>query len=306
MRHEAPGLWEKTDIILKPMGGLLTALAVAGVGFFGTQYLEQRQSAETNVRLYAELMSRREEADTSLRQGMFETIINKFLAADLSDPKQSVLAVELLAYNFHDALDLAPLFKDVNRNLMEENLPPYVSRLRRVAREVNAKQLAALSDVGALKTGQVRFPIEGEARRRPEKTDQDDYAIIRHHRARLDSSFEEKESTARIFQLDAVRVNVDTREVQVRLQVWPSEDAPTEFDEIFWVGFFDFPMIDNTRLNNGQRCAVVLTQFGDDSADLSLIYFPGSRASLKEKPYYDEVIENLVRTRRLLEEKAGG
>jgi hypothetical protein len=55
-------------------------------------------------------------------------------------------------------------------------------------------------------------------------------------------------------------------------------------------------MLDNTRLPHGRRCAVVLRNFGDDSAELTLVYFPGSRSGLKEKPYYDEVIDELLKT----------
>ncbi|MBI3988141.1 MAG: hypothetical protein HY347_00845, partial [candidate division NC10 bacterium] len=70
----------------------------------------------------------------------------------------------------------------------------------------------------------------------------------------------------------------------------------------FWVGFFDFPMIDNTRLSHDQRCAIVLTAFGGSSADITAIYFPGSYASLKEKPYYQEVVQNLLKSSQLLGE----
>jgi hypothetical protein len=31
---------------------------------------------------------------------------------------------------------------------------------------------------------------------------------------------------------------------------------------------------------------------------VALVYFPGSRASLKEKPYYDELIRDLARERQ--------
>jgi hypothetical protein len=55
-------------------------------------------------------------------------------------------------------------------------------------------------------------------------------------------------------------------------------------------------MIDNTRLANDQRCSVVLNAFEDNSADVTLVYFPGSYASLKEKPYYQEVVQKLMRT----------
>jgi len=55
-------------------------------------------------------------------------------------------------------------------------------------------------------------------------------------------------------------------------------------------------MIDNTRLSHDQRCAVVLKTFEDDRAEVTLVYFPGSRASLKEKPFYEDVISNLQKT----------
>jgi hypothetical protein len=53
-------------------------------------------------------------------------------------------------------------------------------------------------------------------------------------------------------------------------------------------------MIDNTRLERGQRCAVVLNSFNEQSADLTLVLFPGAYASLKEKPYYNEVLESVL------------
>ena len=62
---------------------------------------------------------------------------------------------------------------------------------------------------------------------------------------------------------------------------------------MFDVGYFDFPMIDNTRLANGLHCAVTLSAFTARSADLTTICFPGEYASLKDRPYYDEVIQRL-------------
>jgi len=55
-------------------------------------------------------------------------------------------------------------------------------------------------------------------------------------------------------------------------------------------------MIDNTRLSNDERCAVVLNAFDTESADITLVFFPGAYASLKEKPYYQEVVANLMKT----------
>jgi hypothetical protein len=62
--------WQMFDSIFKLLGGLLTAVTVAAVGFYGTQALERRQAidtqalerrqaVDTNVRLYAQLMRHR-------------------------------------------------------------------------------------------------------------------------------------------------------------------------------------------------------------------------------------------------------
>ena len=63
-------------------------------------------------------------------------------------------------------------------------------------------------------------------------------------------------------------------------------------------------MIDNTRISHSQRVGIALTRWNEgNSAEIKLVYFPGSRASLKEKPYYDEVIEQLKRTTASLIER---
>ena len=60
-------------------------------------------------------------------------------------------------------------------------------------------------------------------------------------------------------------------------------------------------MIDNTRLSADQRCAVVLQKFnegGSGTAEITLVYFPGSRASLREKTFSEDIIRNLENPRR--------
>jgi hypothetical protein len=53
-------------------------------------------------------------------------------------------------------------------------------------------------------------------------------------------------------------------------------------------------MIDNTRLENGDRVALVLRRWEENSAELWVAYFPGSRAGLKDKMYYEEVIKRFL------------
>lgn len=281
----------------------LTPLSVAFVGILGTQYLEHQQGVETNVRVYADLMSRREQADSDLRKDMFKSILDSFLTPGSDAPEQRVLKLELLAYNFHESLDLSPLFKQVYAEIStrpSEN-KPYLDRLSKVASEVTSRQIGILAEAGASVAKNVDFE---ELSNHPEG--------IRVLDQELKLPGEPNEGNdpdlaARRFRLEVLYRDPVRKELRVRLQISPpghSNESP-EVDTTFWIDYFDFPMIDNTRITHGQRCAAVLTGFEATSAEITLVYFPGSRASLKEKPYYDEVIHELLRTGDLIKSHKG-
>ncbi len=275
--------WDKVAVVLQPLGGLLTALAVATVGVMGSQILERRQAADTNARLYSELMSRREEAESSLRKDMFVSIIQPFLQPRPGDLDSRVLNLELLAVNFHDSLNLKPLFLDLQRRLAISNHPDrdaYLKRVNRVAREITAKQLFALEGHGQSfrrtllleefdRTGRFGIQLDGES---------------------IDVEGRRCEVSLRVLDVDRRQ-----QQLRMRLEVKAPEGSTDQTDTraVFDVGYFDFPMIDNTRLANGLRCAITLSAFTAQSADLTAICFPGEYASLKDRPYYDEVIQRL-------------
>src|SRR5689334_3686658 len=153
--------WDKASIVLQPVGGLLTALAVAILGFWTSNYLRQRearenvlrermQTSETNARLYSELISRREESDSALRKDMFTSIINSFLKEGPATLEQKMLNLELLVYNFHESLNLKPVFLHIQRLIKGSPVrPEYLSRLNRVADEVINKQVLVIEEGGA-------------------------------------------------------------------------------------------------------------------------------------------------------------
>src|SRR4051794_29564823 len=95
--------WDKTDIVLKPVGGLLTALAITYFGYISSGVINRRQEADTRVRLYSELMSRREQSESDLRKDMFKSIIDSFFSPKSATVRDRVLNLELLAYNFHES-----------------------------------------------------------------------------------------------------------------------------------------------------------------------------------------------------------
>ena len=93
--------------------------------------------------------------------------------------------------------------------------------------------------------------------------------------------------------LSVLGYDPERRDLTIELGVRTTQESSNVQRRTFHVGFYDFPMIDNTRLSGDQRAAVVLNQTNEGGADLTLVYFPGSYASLKEKVSYDEVVENL-------------
>jgi hypothetical protein len=274
--------WDKIAILLHPVGGLLTALAVAFVGVQGSQFLERRQSLDTNARLYSELMSRREEAESSLRKDMLVSIIAQYLRPGSGELDDKVLNLELLAYNFHDSLDLRPLFFDLQRKLRTSKDPERADlqqRIQGVAKEITAKQL---------------FALEGHGRSFRRSVDLEALAAAR---AGIELNGERMAigDTSCQVNLRVLSADLAQQQLRVRLEVPAPPDRAELADTraTFDVSYFDFPMIDNTRLANGLRCAVTLSNFSEAGADLATVCFPGEYASLKDRPYYDEVIQKL-------------
>jgi hypothetical protein len=86
----------------------------------------------------------------------------------------------------------------------------------------------------------------------------------------------------------------ETQGLSIRLESTTPEGE--NVDQLFWVDFYDLPMVDNTRLSHDQRFAVVLRQFTRSGAQLAFVYFPGSHAGLKDKPFYDDMLHQLALT----------
>src|SRR6476646_4576881 len=253
--------WDKAEIILKPVGGLLTAVAVAVLGFWTSNYLRSRegreaalrerlQTRETNARLYSELTSKREESESALRKDMFKSIIESFLrSGQQATPEQEVLNLELLVYNFHESLNLKPLFRHIQRAVKASpQRSDYMGRLNRVADEVTKKQMLVIGEGGAsfdatanLKTLAFRGP------------DGDLPSLAKDL---------ELDGVRRNFKVEVLEVDRGSESLQLRVTVRTGQGGRLETTSTeFWLDYFDFPMIDNTRLPKDQRFAVVLNNF---------------------------------------------
>jgi hypothetical protein len=285
--------WDRLQILLAPVGGLLTAIAVASLGMMGSRTLERQQSSEAKLRLYSELMTRREESEATLRKEMFQSIIGSFFDANGTATLDTrLLKMELLAHNFHEALNLVPLFEHMQREIDKSTASPndkrfYASRLGDLAREVTRKQMIVLESSGRRHDWTVLISDSLAAGSVSEQLD--DYEV-------------ELDGIRRRFRVTLSRADTARRELRVGLEIETPEQPGVQSNAVgryavdFDVGFYSTPMIDNTRLSNDQRVALVLSDMNQYGASLSLVYFPGSRASLREKPYYEEILRKLTDT----------
>jgi len=284
--------WDRLQIVLSPLGGLLTAIAVASLGFIGSRTIERQQSSEAKLRLYSELMTRREESEATLRKEMFQSIIGSFFDPQTASLDTRLLKMELLAQNFHEALNLVPLFEHMQREIDESRVSrdakrEYSARLGDLAREVTRKQMIVLESSGRRHDWTVMISDTLAAGTGSEQ---------------LDDVEVELDGIKRRFRVTLARADTVRRELRIGLEIEtpPQAGVPTSavgrYNVDFDVGFFSTPMIDNTRLSNDQRVALVLTDMNQYGATLSLVYFPGSRASLREKPYYEEILRKLTDT----------
>jgi hypothetical protein len=236
-------------------------------------------------------MSKREEAESALRKDMFVSIIQSFLRSGTSSLDERVLNLELLTYNFHESLNLKPLYIYLEKQIEssgDQRKKEYLDRLYRVATEISRKQMLVLEGAGR-KMDRI-IDLE-ELRKSPGGIPLEEASLTLN-------------GITRTFSLFVIRADPQTRQINVRLEIKTADGGSTETSSAdFWVGYFDFPMIDNTRLTNDQRAAIVLNAFEEGAVDITLAYFPGSYASLKEKASYQEVFNNLMKNKYSLTPK---
>ena len=277
--------WDKLVIVLHPLNGLLTAVAVALLGYYTSSVLRSNEEQTTKQRVYTELTTSREQADSALRKDMFLSIIDTFQRPESSGLEAKMLNLELLTYNFHDSLNLKPLFAHMARLIAQTPDPQqqrgFNTRLNQIGRDIATRQLVLLEQVGKKFSRSIDF----------EKLKTEGILELTPETLKLAGPAGE---IVREFSLSVLNVVPETREIRVEMGIRTPQESSAMQLRKFQIGNFDFPMIDNTRLSKDQRAAVVITQSGETSAEITLVYFPGSYASLKEKVSSDEVIEQFL------------
>ncbi|MBU0971031.1 MAG: hypothetical protein KKC20_10315 [Proteobacteria bacterium] len=366
---------EKRDFWFKlgAIGKAATAIVAALISVIGGYFLYTQREASNKIYLYTQLIGEQEKAENAVRKDMFTTILSSFLDKDknfdtegthriecvMDKIDSQLLELEMISRNFHETMDLRPLFihvllnivrdipreykftdeeiedlqelslcksKALNRLLQTGELEKTIKKTKKklindhidklknkklnnlitIAQRITKKQLESLSDVekriritiDLTKTCQDISPSQPLTENdicQKEGTEKGPIELILNDNEPVSNQCRRKFtiSSNRSYRAwNQVRLKVITNKLdsEINADLDGGKDKTSEF----WVGYFDFPLVDNTFLSTKERFAVLLDSINDNEAKVSLLYFPASYAGFKEKSYYQHRIINTL------------
>ena len=269
---------------------VITVLAIPlALAYLSHRYEEttaKNQAADARLRLYTELLTSREQADSGLRKDMFGKVLDTFMTKRNGDIDQQLVELELLAANFQDSLNLSPLFRQLRRQIDAEapkDKASLMERLESVANDVKAQRIEALELVGAKMDGSVNFAQLSAGTSEPVV----DKELSFTDPGSTDSSAGGNPGLhKRHFRVEALEWDKDQQRLLVQVH-----DGSKQW--VIAVDPFDFPLVDYTRISSTERFTVAMTSYSDEYAQLKFIYFPSSRSGVSDKPYIDQVLASL-------------
>jgi hypothetical protein len=260
------------DIIAKLLPGIAALIA----GILIPLVIHIGSERNRSNQLYADIVSKREMADSDLRARMFEHLIKTFYGATPQDRSNTerLMLLRLLALNFHEFFALEPLFEQLEQD--RKLTPAERKKLREIAQEVVEKQEAMLSQIG--------YPGRDNGTIVPAETEK----AYRGHR------------------LGITVTEMGTSDDSAMLHVEDIPEGSLSVGSIVKVDFklnrYDAPFIDNTKLSGNVRFAVTFKGIvtdgeGKQAVAMRIIFFPESYMSSRDRPYLDEMLQHLTRSR---------
>jgi hypothetical protein len=286
--------WDKFKILSDPIGKVLTALLVAVLGYYVKETLQKEQENHA----YIDLLNQREQSDDALRKDMFGKVIDTFVTPRQTDLNSRILDLELLAYNFHESIDLGPLLKEVYAQASVAKNEPARERLLKLAAEIVGRELVTLREVGCVSTKDFKFDDlddQWSGDTQSGEGDDDRYLLAVEPGNCPGSPHLPCRKLRATVSGEPPRIDRKSPVMNVILQYGECGDSPVwkELDDLT-VSPFDFPITHNVRLEGGGRVAISISEIDSRSiAHLNLLYFPDSYTSLRDKPFLDDVIEKL-------------
>ena len=327
---ETPG--KKKDLwdIMQAVGPALIAATVAIVGSVYSYQQAQMTKASEMREVYTKIMTERESSDNSIRANMFQMLFTAMFDKDIKSVdspdkisliKKRVMFLDVLSRNF-DTVDIKPLFEDLDGDLtnkiyndrsyadsLQKDYLAMRAELRRIGRNLSVKQLNALASLPGTVVKNV--------------------VLIEDKDAHLQVMQDESSSNGDSIPVEIKAQSLDDGKVEIALEYQKTKAGDQGFKApAFIVTFYDMPYIDNSVLDKDMRVGVVLTKFVATKdlnafrdridkrlikdyedlkaggivkyAELRLIKFPAKYTGHRDRPYLQEILQDLVE-----EEKSG-
>lgn len=302
---EKSGGGSKWINILDVAAKLIAAGAVVAVSVIANQF--QSSMSASN------LLSQREQADSTLRAGMFRDLIGPIVGStktseDISADRERLL-VELLALNFHDHFELKPVMLHVDDRLAHEEIKEMDptqrenarESLRSAARRVQQRQLASLTQVESDSPPEQQacvYRLDMEERSQQNITkeiplpqpcsvltrDFDDLILINSPSGLYTLTF--TISSPKSWEEQSFLVSIQIANNKAMGNKSKTKTKTVTAGEDFLLTWFDLPFADNTLLADGTRFSLVIDKVNpkDKKATLKLVWFPLDYFSERERP----------------------
>lgn len=247
-----------------------TAVGALLAGVFIPIVINVNQEKNRETQLYVQIMTQREQSDSTLRSQMFNSLIGSYFGKDiLSDPEKQMMYLHLLTLNFQEFFDARPLYEDLDRRLNPEQR----KRLIAIARDAADKQVNLLTKPN-------NEPMEMQ------------FCVQETDDCKKMNTFSMK-GKDRDYTFAARILSVSQSDIRVRVS---SADENFNFKTIeFGVSYFDTPFMNNTKLVDGSRFSFVLRNADPDRkmATIEIVVFPEEYMNLRDRPYFDEMLSKL-------------
>ena len=314
------------DVLAKLVG----AMAVLVVALFANSL----QSKVTGVSIQSQREQAESQLRASMFNSLISPIAGSQKDGKPMPADREVLLTELLALNFNENFELKPLMEDAGERLAAEagakskdakDADDPRERLWSIARRIAERQKASIArewsayksahQPSSLALGFLRIPWQADAQsappgcevyyltldaRRPPHGEPikagDDCQVAATFRDIVDFKSADGNYTLR---LAAVNPNWSDQTVKVTAQPFVSKQENPKLTDTaynFYLSWLDLPLTDNTLLPDGNRFAVYLRTFYNQTVSVTVMWFPKGYFTPRERPLnYSEVQELLGR-----------
>ncbi|MEJ2469067.1 MAG: hypothetical protein P8Y51_08415 [Campylobacterales bacterium] len=304
---------------------IITAIAALAGSILIPWVLHINAQNNQKSQVYADIMSQREQSDTSIRSEMFKTLIQTYLGkTDLtgSGPdtperlEEQLVLLALLTKNFQEFFDAKPLFEDLYRKLSRRDDPRSMQlkeELIDLAGSTASKQAVQLASIGGFEE-EVGLTVGGTYCIRLYNVDEVKNIPISSHGSCStvpDASIPQNEACDREWsrksKYHSIELTVEAlKENAARVHLIVYEDlfggrepaycsSRIGKEVSFDVSYFDMPFMDNTRLYDGSRFSIMLKELepASNTAGLEVISFKEEFMSLRDRPYFEQMLKSI-------------